>query len=75
MDRSRRNAKLRIVRSTAIVLRTIRGLGKAATTPELTELDNRLLNTHFPEGSLERSMRRLRTAEGRMRRLLQEEEQ
>jgi nucleolar GTP-binding protein len=75
LDRSRRNARLRIVRSTAIVVRTIRGLGKSATTPPLTELDNRLLNTHFPEGSLERSMRRLRTAEGRMRRLLQEEEQ
>ncbi|MGA7862260.1 MAG: GTPase [Thermoplasmata archaeon] len=75
LDRSRRNAKLRIVRSTAILLRTIRGLGKSATTPALTELDNRLLNTHFPQGSLERSMRRARTAEGRMRRLLQEEEQ
>ena len=74
LDRSRRNAKLRIVRSTAIILRTIRGLGKSATTPPLTELDNRLLNTQFPEGSLERSMRRIRTAEGRMRRLLQEEE-
>jgi nucleolar GTP-binding protein len=49
-------------------------LGKSATTPALTELDHRLLNTHFPAGSLERSMRRLRTAEGRMRRLLQEEE-
>jgi nucleolar GTP-binding protein len=57
------------------VLRTIRALGKSATTPPLTELDNRLLNTHFPEGSLERSMRRVGTAEGRMRRLLQEEEQ
>jgi nucleolar GTP-binding protein len=75
LDRSRRNAKLRIVRSTAIVLRTIRGLGKSATTPALTELDHRLLDTHFPQGALERSMRRLRTAEGRMRRLLQEEEQ
>jgi nucleolar GTP-binding protein len=74
LDRSRRNAKLRIVRSTAIVLRAMRELGKSATTPALTELDHRLLNTHFPEGSLERSMRRLQTAEGRMRRLLQEEE-
>jgi len=53
----------------------IRGLGKSATTPDLTELDHRLLDSHFPEGSLERSMRRLRTAEGRIRRLLQEEEQ
>jgi nucleolar GTP-binding protein len=74
LDRSRRNAKLRIVRSTAIILRSVRGLGKAATTPPLTALDHRLLNTHFPEGTLDRSMRRLRTAEGRMRRLLQEEE-
>lgn len=75
LDRSRRNAKLRIVRSTAIVLRSIRALGKSATTPPLTELDHRLLNTHFPAGTLERAMRRVRTAEGRMRRLLQEEEQ
>ncbi|MCI4353610.1 MAG: 50S ribosome-binding GTPase [Thermoplasmata archaeon] len=74
LDRSRRNAKLRIVRSSAIVLRLIRGLGKSATTPPLSELDHRLLNTHFPEGSLERSMRRLRTAEGRIRRLLEDEE-
>jgi nucleolar GTP-binding protein len=74
LDRSRRNAKLRIVRSAAIVVRTIRGLAKSATTPTLTELDHRLLNTHFPERSLERSIRRLRTAEERIRRLLQEEE-
>jgi nucleolar GTP-binding protein len=74
LDRSRRNAKLRIVRSTAIILRMMRGLGKSATTPALTELDHRLLNTHFPEATLERSMRRLSTAEGRIRRLLQEEE-
>jgi nucleolar GTP-binding protein len=65
---------LRIVRSTAVILRSIRGIGRAAITPPLTELDHRLLDAHFPQGSLERAMRRLRTAEGRMRRLLQEEE-
>ncbi len=75
LDRSRRNAKLRIVRSAAIVLRAIRGLGKSATTPPLTELDHRVLNAHFPEGALERSLRRVRNAEGRIRRLLQEEEE
>lgn len=75
LDRSRRNAKLRIVRSAAIVLRSVRDLGKTATTPPLTPLDHRLLNAHFPPDALERSLRRVRTAEGRIRRLLQEEEQ
>jgi nucleolar GTP-binding protein len=74
VDRSRRNAKLRIVRSSAIVLRHLRALGKSATSPPLTELDHRLLDSHFPPMLLERSMRRLATAEGRIRRLLQEEE-
>lgn len=74
LDRSRRNAKLRIVRSAATVIRTIRGLAKSATTPALTELDHRLLSAHFPPGTLDRSMRRVRTAEQRIRRLLQEEE-
>ena len=75
LDRSRRNARLRIVRSSATVLRMIRGIGATATTPPLTELDRQILETHFPPGSLERSIRRLRTAEARIRRLLQDEEQ
>ncbi len=43
-------------------------------TPAPTELDFRLLATRFPPGTLERSVRRVRTAEARIRRLLQEEE-
>lgn len=74
LDRSRRNAKLRIVRSSAVILRSIRALGRTATTPPLTDLDHRLLDAHFPGGALERSLRRVRTAESRIRTLLAEEE-
>lgn len=52
----------------------IRGIGAAAITPPLTELDRKILETHFSPGTLERSLRRLHTAEGRIRRLLQDEE-
>lgn len=74
MDRSRRNAKLRIIRSSAVVLRTIRALGHTATSPPLTELDHRLLDAHFPPATLERALRRVHTAETRIRKLLADEE-
>ncbi len=56
------------------MLRSIRALGHTATTPPLTELDRRLLDAHFPVGTLERALRRVHTAETRIRKLLAEEE-
>ncbi len=73
-DRGRRAAKLHIVRSFAVVLRHLGAIERASREPPLTELDLRLIADRFPPGMGARSLRRLRVAQDRIRRLLQEEE-
>jgi nucleolar GTP-binding protein len=74
VDRARRRAELHLVRSFTVVLRHLRQAQRSATTPALTRLEHELVQLRFPAGALERSVRRVRTAEDRIRVLLRAEE-
>ncbi len=74
VDRGRRAARLHIVRSFAVVLRHLGAIERASREPPLTELDQKLIADRFPAGMGARSLRRLRVAQDRIRRLLQEDE-
>ena len=65
--RDRLRAELKIVRSTATVLRHLRLETRRFLRNRLTEFETTLLSGSFGEGSLDRSLARLRRAEERIR--------
>ena len=67
LDRSRRRALLKIVRSSAVVIRHLRLAGSAAVKPELSPFDRAMIDRRFGPGRLERAERRLRRAQERIR--------
>ncbi|MCI4326795.1 MAG: 50S ribosome-binding GTPase [Thermoplasmata archaeon] len=74
LDRSRRRALLKIVRTGAVVVRHLRAADKRFRTPELTDFEKTLIADRFGRGTLERSRRRLERAIERIRGLLAEEQ-
>ncbi len=72
LDRSRRRAQLKIIRSTAVVLRHLRFAVRPFVRPGPSELQRALLARTFGAGGLERSLARLRRAEERIRGLARE---
>ncbi len=65
--RDRRRAELKVVRSGATVLRHLRLESRRLSTPPLTEFEHALIAGAFGDGTLDRSLRRLRRAEERIR--------
>ncbi|MCI4358380.1 MAG: 50S ribosome-binding GTPase [Thermoplasmata archaeon] len=74
LDRARRRALLKIVRSSAIVVRHLRLSIQTATKPELTDFDHAMLDRRFGRGSFDRSARRVLRAVERIRGLTAEEQ-
>ncbi|HEV2519019.1 MAG TPA: GTPase [Thermoplasmata archaeon] len=74
LDRSRRRALLKIVRSSAVVIRHLRLAITLANRPELTEFDRSLLDRRFGRGNFDRSSRRVLRAVERIRGLAAEEQ-
>src|ERR1700686_5519352 len=73
-DRSRLRAKLKVVRSSAVVLRHLAASAKPFTRPGLTDFERRLVARAFGSGRLERSLDRVFRATERIRGLLREEQ-
>jgi nucleolar GTP-binding protein len=69
LDRARRRALLKIVRSTAVVVRQLRLRTHRFRPPGITEFDGRLIGQRFGIGTLARCLARVRTAEQRVREL------
>jgi nucleolar GTP-binding protein len=67
LDRARRRALLKIVRSSAVVGRHLRLAQRAAMEPELTDFDRALIDRRFGRGQFERSEARVRRAVERIR--------
>jgi nucleolar GTP-binding protein len=74
LDRSRRRAQLKIVRSSATVLRQLRGYERPLTRPPMTPFSRTLLNRSFGVGKVDRVLLRLRRAQERIRGLAREAE-
>jgi nucleolar GTP-binding protein len=74
LDRSRRRALLKIVRSGAVVVRHLRATDKPFGTPGLTDFEKTLVADRFGVGTLEHSRRRVQRAIERIRGLLAEEQ-
>ena len=72
--RDRLRAKLKVVRSTATVLRHLRLETRRFVRTPLTEFERALIAGPFGEGTLDRALRRLRRADERIRGLAREEE-
>ncbi len=72
--RDRLRAKLKVVRSTATVLRHLRLETRRFVRTPLTDFERALIADPFGEGTLDRALRRLRRAEERIRGLAREEE-
>jgi len=72
--RDRLRAELKIVRAGATVLRRLRLETRPLTRPGLTEFEQALVAGRFGDGTLERSLARLRRAEERIRGVSQEAE-
>ncbi|MCI4337246.1 MAG: 50S ribosome-binding GTPase [Thermoplasmata archaeon] len=72
LDRSRRRAQLKIIRSTAVVLRHLKLRLKPFAAPGLSELQRALVDQSFGAGKLGRSLQRLRHADERIRGLSQD---
>jgi nucleolar GTP-binding protein len=72
LDRARRRAQLKIIRSTAVVLRHLRLAARPLLTPGTSDLQRQLLDERFGPGRLGRSIRRLKRAEERIRGLSRE---
>ncbi len=73
-ERDRLRARLKIVRSSATVLRHLRLEARPFTVPPLSDFDRALVAARFGDGTLERSLARLRRAEERIRGLAREAE-
>jgi nucleolar GTP-binding protein len=73
-ERDRRRAQLKIIRSAAVSIRHLRLASRPLTHPKPTPFLWGLLDQRFGDGAVERSLRRLRRAEERIRGLLQEEQ-
>jgi nucleolar GTP-binding protein len=73
-DRSRLRARLKMIRSGAVVLRHLHSAAKGFELPELTEFEHRLIDRAFGDGRLDRALRRMRRAQDRIRRMGQEEQ-
>ncbi|HYK94143.1 MAG TPA: GTPase [Thermoplasmata archaeon] len=67
IDRARRRAQLKLIRSSSVVLRHLRLEARPLTHPAPSELQKALLEKQFGKGALERSTVRLRRAEERIR--------
>ncbi|MCI4331364.1 MAG: 50S ribosome-binding GTPase [Thermoplasmata archaeon] len=67
LDRSRRRAKLKVIRSSAVVLRHLGIERRPFRTPELTEFQSLLIDRAFGAGALDRALRRVGRAEERIR--------
>jgi nucleolar GTP-binding protein len=74
LERSKRRAQLKIIRSAAVVVRHLRLAAKPFGAPGLTELQRALIAHRFGEGTLGRSLIRLRRAEERIRGLSRDEQ-
>ena len=74
LDRSRRRAQLKIIRSGAVTLRHLRLAAKPFQSAAITELDRLLVARAFGERVLDRSLARLRHAETRIRGVSTEEQ-
>ena len=72
--RDRLRAELKIVRSSATVVRHLRLEARPLLRPPLSEFEHALLRASFGEGTLERALSRVGRAEDRIRRLAREEE-
>jgi nucleolar GTP-binding protein len=72
--RDRLRAELKIVRSSATVIRHLRIETRRFLQPPLTEFDRALLSGAFGAGSVDRSLTRLKRAEERIRGLAREAE-
>ena len=73
-ERDRRRAQLKVVRSAATVVRHLRIESRRFARPGLTEFETALVASAFGEGTLDRSLVRLRRAEERIRGLAHEAE-
>jgi nucleolar GTP-binding protein len=73
-ERDRLRAKLKVVRSTATVVRHLRLEARRFTKPGLTEFEEALVAGAFGDGRLARSLARLRRAEERIRLLARDAE-
>jgi nucleolar GTP-binding protein len=73
-ERDRLRAKLKVVRSTATVVRHLRLEARRFAQPGLTEFEEALVAGAFGDGRLERSLVRLRRAEERIRGLARDAE-
>jgi nucleolar GTP-binding protein len=74
LDRSRRRALLKIVRSSAVVVRHLRGADKRFLKPGLTPFEESLVADHFGRGTLDRSRQRVQRAVERVRGLSADEQ-
>jgi nucleolar GTP-binding protein len=74
IDRSRRRASLKVIRSGAIVIRHLRGADKRFAKPGLTEFEETLVENKFGRGTLDRSRVRVQRAIERIRGLSIEEQ-
>ncbi|MGI0130299.1 MAG: GTPase [Thermoplasmata archaeon] len=68
-ERDRLRAKLKVVRSAATIVRHLRLEGRRFAKPGLTEFEEALVAGAFGDGTLRRSLLRLRRAEERIREL------
>jgi nucleolar GTP-binding protein len=74
LDRARRRAQLKIIRSAAVTIRHLRAATAPFRSPPLTDFDRRLLAVAFGPTVLERSLRRVAKAEQRIRGISVEEQ-
>ncbi|MCI4348997.1 MAG: 50S ribosome-binding GTPase [Thermoplasmata archaeon] len=74
LDRSRRRAQLKIVRSAAVTVRHLELRRRTLTKPPLTDFERELIANRFGRDSLERADRRVFRAVSRIRGLSAEEQ-
>jgi nucleolar GTP-binding protein len=74
LDRSRRRALLKIVRSSAVVLRRLHTEVKGLSSKDLSPFQSSLLEQAYGSGTMPRSLLRLRHAEERIRNLRRDAE-
>ncbi len=72
--RDRLRAQLKVVRSSATVIRHLRLETRRFLRPPLSEFERALITGRFGDGTLDRALKRLRRAEERIRGLAREEE-
>jgi nucleolar GTP-binding protein len=74
LDRSRRRAQLKIIRSGAVSLRHLSLATKSFRKPGLSEFEKELVTQSFGWDALGRALRRVQRADGRIRSLSKEEQ-